>query len=158
MSRSRPPVTGSSSRATTAPLTLALTLALTLTQARARARALTLARARARALTLTLTLTLTRCDDGSSKSLGHTPLPDNLTVHVSNFNIEEVPLMTFDAFQVKFKYSATWSDRYAVHPCTINLYDTGKGVGANGKMVRPPFTSPSPSPPLPPSPPPSPSP
>ena len=40
-----------------------------------------------------------------------------------------------DAFQVKFKYTATWSDRYAVHPCTINLYDTGKGVGANGKMI-----------------------
>jgi hypothetical protein len=75
------------------------------------------------------------CDDGASKSLGHTPSPSNLTVYVSNFNIEEVPLMTFDNFQVKFKYTATWSDRYAVHPCTINLYDTGKGVGANGKMI-----------------------
>ena len=74
------------------------------------------------------------CDDGASKSLGHTPLPENLTVYVSNFAIEEVPLMSFDAFQVKFKYTVTWSDRYAVHPCTINLY-TGKGVGANGKMV-----------------------
>ena len=47
-------------------------------------------------------------------------------MHVSNFNIEEVPLMTFDAFQVKFKYSATWSDRYAVHPCTIRF--SGGGV------------------------------
>ena len=46
--------------------------------------------------------------------------------------------MSFGAFQVKFKYTATWSDRYAVHPCTINLYDTGKGVGANGKLVPEP--------------------
>lgn len=75
------------------------------------------------------------CDDGSSKSLAHTQSPDNLTVFISNFNIEEVPLMSFGSFQVKFKYTATWSDRYAVHPCTINLYDTGKGVGANGKRV-----------------------
>ena len=61
------------------------------------------------------------------------PTPDQ--VYISNFNIEEVPLMSFGAFQVKFKYTATGSDRYAVHPCTINLYDTGKGVGANGKLL-----------------------
>ena len=76
------------------------------------------------------------CDDGASKSLGHTPLPENLTVYVTNFSIEEVPLMTFDAFQVKFKYTATWSDRYAVHPCTINLYDAAKSIGVNGKRVN----------------------
>ena len=61
------------------------------------------------------------CDDGSSKSLAHTQSPDNLTVFISNFNIEEVPLMSFGSFQVKFKYTATWSDRYAVHPCAVNL-------------------------------------
>ena len=41
--------------------------------------------------------------------------------------------MTFDAFQVKFKYTVTWSDRYAVHPCTINLY-TGKGSYSFGDV------------------------
>ena len=38
--------------------------------------------------TLTLPLPLTRCDDGASKSLGHTPPPERLVVYVSNFNIE----------------------------------------------------------------------
>ena len=37
-----------------------------------------------------------------------------------------------DAFQVKFKYTVTWSDRYAVHPCTIDLYNA---VGAKGKRA-----------------------
>lgn len=76
------------------------------------------------------------CDDGSSKSLSGLPPPDNLTVYVSDFAIKEVPLMSFDQYAVSFTYTATWSDRYAVHPCTINLYDTGKGVGANGKLVK----------------------
>jgi len=85
------------------------------------------------------------CDDGASKShFWHkdqtiptffSPPPDNLTVYVTNFNIDEVPIMSFSEFQVTFSYTATWSDRYAVHPCTINLYDTGAGVGASGKVV-----------------------
>jgi hypothetical protein len=76
------------------------------------------------------------CDDGKSSSLAHTSPTANLTLYVTNFNIAEIPSLTFDGYTIKFSYTATWSDRFAVHPCTINLYDTGKGVGANGKLVK----------------------
>ena len=76
------------------------------------------------------------CDDGKAASLAHTPKPDNLTMHITNFKLVEVPELTFGGYSLKFTYTATWNDRYAVHPCTINLYDNGKGVGANGKTVK----------------------
>ena len=61
-------------------------------------------------------------------SLLHTPHAQNMTLHVSDLAIAKVATMTFDVFSVTLSYKATWSDRYAVHPCAINLYDTGRGV------------------------------
>ena len=61
-------------------------------------------------------------------SLSHTPHAQNITLHVSDLAIAKVATMTFDSFSVTLSYKATWSDRYAVHPCAINLYDTGRGV------------------------------
>ena len=40
--------------------------------------------------------------------------------------------MTSTSFGMLFSYSATWSDRYAVHPCKIDLYDV---TGSRGKFV-----------------------
>ena len=39
--------------------------------------------------------------------------------------------MTSSSFGLLFSYSATWSDRYAVHPCKVNLYDV---TGSRGKF------------------------
>ena len=58
-----------------------------------------------------------------------------MTIYISDLAISKVPAMTFDTFSVTLSYRATWSDRYAVHPCAINLYDTGRGVGAAGAFV-----------------------
>ena len=64
-------------------------------------------------------------------------LQESLDVYVtiSDLQINSVSLMSYEKFSVELKYDATWSSRYAVHPCSINLYDDGVGVGVKGKTV-----------------------
>jgi len=62
------------------------------------------------------------------------PVADmNLTIH--NLRILRITRLEFDTFSVKLKYNVEWSSRYATHPCQVNLYADGQGVGARGKFI-----------------------
>jgi hypothetical protein len=67
-------------------------------------------------------------NDGLAMSL-------DLYVTIGSLKVKRVTKMSYTAFSVLLEYEATWTSRYAVHPCTINLYDDGAGVGAKGKVV-----------------------
>ena len=71
---------------------------------------------------------------GQSKYQGMVQ-PVELVITVTSLRIMEVTSLTTDYFGVRIGFSADWSSPYAVHPCMISLYDTGKGVGPNGKFV-----------------------
>lgn len=72
--------------------------------------------------------------NGQSK-YGGMVLPEDLVITVTNLRLIEITTLTPDKFDVRIGLSSEWSSPYAVHPCMISLYDTGKGVGPNGKFV-----------------------
>ena len=74
------------------------------------------------------------CTDDNSTAV---PRSNGLEVTISSLKVKRVSSMGGDAFGVVFEYDATWSSRYAVHPCSINLYSDGEGVGPKGKRVDP---------------------
>lgn len=61
--------------------------------------------------------------------------PEPLVLHVNNLDIKSLTQMTFDGFSMRVEYKVSWSDRTAVHPCTIPLYHFGEGVPHSGKKV-----------------------
>ena len=72
------------------------------------------------------------CSDDNSTASGDGP--QELVLHASNMSLTVTSIGDAD-FAVKLVYRVTWSDRSAVHPCRINLYQSGDGVPASGKQV-----------------------
>ena len=75
-------------------------------------------------------------DDVNVSTATGTALSNTLEVTIDNLRVKRVSTMSSNSFGLVFAYDATWSTRYAVHPCSINLYADGEGVGPKGKRVE----------------------
>ena len=58
--------------------------------------------------------------------------PEPIVFTVDDIAIDSLKRVGVDSFTLKLSYHITWSDRYAVHPCKIALWDfpSGKKVDA----------------------------
>jgi len=71
---------------------------------------------------------------GSQRLFRKSPFED-LVVTVSKLDIQLINRNEWDHFVATFRYEVEWTSRYAVHPCTISLYDVGEGVSRRGKWI-----------------------
>jgi hypothetical protein len=58
-----------------------------------------------------------------------------MSFFISGVSLDSVNSLANTAFSLTMSYDIAWSDRYAVHPCGIGLYNYGEGVPSRGKTV-----------------------
>ena len=61
--------------------------------------------------------------------------PEPVTFFVDEIKVDKLKHVGEADFTLRLSYHILWSDRFAVHPCKISLYDYGGGVPKSGKKV-----------------------